>query len=110
MMEVLHQSNEEHRTMTAVLLRGLIIRQPNLFHSFEQSTFHEFRTQLLSLTINESIPLVQRQLAHVVAALAQTESWPELLNSLPEMGQADNPQIRQLCFFLIDKLAGLRDC
>lgn len=107
MMDILsHSSNEEYRMITAVLLRGLILRETNLFHSFEDSTFYQFRSQLLSLTIHESIPLVQRQLAHVVAALAQKEAWPELLNSLPEMGQADNPKIKQLCFFLIDKLAG----
>jgi hypothetical protein len=50
--------------------------------------------------------MVQRQLAHVVASLAQKEPWPELLNSLPEMGTADDARIKQLCFFLIDKLAG----
>jgi hypothetical protein len=43
----------------------------------------------------------------VVAALAQKDPWPELLNSLPEMGNANDSRIKQLSFFLIDKLAGL---
>lgn len=68
--------------------------------------FSQFRSQLLSLTINETIPHVQRQLAHVVAALAHKQSWPELLNSLPEMSQSSNFRMKQLCCFLIDKLAG----
>ena len=58
------------------------------------------------MTISEPISTVQRQLAHVIAAIASKHPWPELLNSLPEMSQSINLQMKQLCCFLIDKLAG----
>jgi hypothetical protein len=97
--------NEAYRSLSAILLRGIVLREPQLWSTLTTEQYYHIRNQLLESLIKEEIGHVQRKIADTVAAHAILSEWNELMQGVVQLSISQNKKHHELCLFLLDKLA-----
>jgi hypothetical protein len=97
--------NEAYRSLSAILLRGIVLREPQLWSTLTTEQYYYIRNQLLESLIKEEIGHVQRKIADTVAAHAILSEWNELMQGVVQLSISESKKHHELCLFLLDKLA-----
>jgi len=101
-----NMGREAMSSLSAVLIRGITVRERALWATLTTSDLAECRTQMLQSLLTETVPHVRRKIANAVASHAKLSPWPELLAVVQQLAEAGVPEkSRQLSMFLLDQLA-----
>ena len=91
--------------LVAVLLRGIALREENLWSAMGAADMEECRRLLLLTLQNEPSRHIRRKISDAVAALSKLSPWPQLLTVVQQLGTATDSRDQQLSMYLLDKLA-----
>jgi len=101
-----NMGREAISSLSAVLLRGITVRERALWASLATSDVVDCRDVMLRSLLSEPVPHVRRKIANTVAAHAKLSPWPELLAVVQQLAQpAAQETSRLLSMFLLDQLA-----
>ena len=94
-------------TLACVLLRGMAIRERQLFASLSAEEFAHCRALLLGALSSMWVPVhVRLMLCNTTAAVAGLDSnWPELIYYIQTQLTGPNSPDSRVCLFLLEKLA-----
>jgi len=100
-------ANEGVRSLAAVLLRGITVREAKLWASLSDEEVRSVRDMLLGcLTQTDgAVGHLQRKVAHVAAAHAKLAPFPALHSAVVQLSASADPRHNELSLFLVDKLA-----
>ena len=100
-------ANEAVRSLAAVLLRGITVREAKLWESLSEDELRSVRDMLLGcLTQHDGVVgHLQRKVAHVAAAHAKLAPFPALHTAVVQLSASADPRHNELSLFLVDKLA-----
>ena len=96
---------ESVRMLSAILLRGITIREKELWTTLSTSEVQSYRTYMLQSLILESTPHIRRKIADALISHAGILIWPELLASVQHLATSGVQRDLTLSMYLLEKLA-----
>ena len=102
---VSNSTSEANRSLAAVLLRGIVVREPKLWGALSVDEVEHVRTLILECLMRETVGHVQRKIANLAASHAKLSPWPALMKGVVQLSQSSEFRHNELSLFLVDKLA-----
>jgi hypothetical protein len=96
---------QPYRALAAILLRGITLREADLWRSLSQEEFAAARSEMLGALAEERLPFIQRKIVDSVAIHCKLAEWPELMDAVVAMQASADAGWKLISLHLIDKLA-----